>query len=161
MKNIDFIFFRIFFLIGNASFCLPFVFLSLLLPTLVTPNISISFFVCLFVCSGVFLTNRVRNYGITLANLSRPGGKCLLPTPGWDLFHSSSIFSMAGSWHRGRSTDHRDRRTELSPKPCHSLSCVSLARLVTALNFGFLFIYLIWGLNEIAHIKSIAYGDIQ
>lgn len=50
---------------------------------------------------------------------------------------------------------------ELESKPCHSLSRVTLAGLLTSLSFHILIIHLIWGLNEIEHIKSIAYVDIQ
>lgn len=50
---------------------------------------------------------------------------------------------------------------ELESKPCHSLSRVTLAGLLTSLNFSILIIHLIRGLNGIKHIKSIAYVDIQ
>lgn len=58
----------------------------------------------------LLLAERIGNYGIILTNLSTPGGKCLFPTPGEDLFYICCIFSMATSQSRGTITDRGDRR---------------------------------------------------
>lgn len=50
---------------------------------------------------------------------------------------------------------------ELGPKPCHSLSCVTLAGLLTSLNFSFLIIHLIGALSELGRIKFVAYVGVQ
>lgn len=74
---------------------------------------------------------------------------------------SAAFFPSVGHAAEERAQIVETDGSELGFKLCHSLSCVTLATLLTSLNFGFLILQLLWGLNEITHIKSVAYVDVQ
>lgn len=71
------------------------------------------------------------------ASLSMPCGECLLPAPGGDLFAFQLHFFQDCVMKRSEESSCETDGTEGGSGPCHSLSCATLAGLLTSLNFLF------------------------